>query len=185
MSAMTPTRVRMLIALAAVAGAVGWAVMVVMEGQQGRVIPVPWTAGALLWILAFALFVWTLLARPRLLRRPGARPMSPFVAARSAALAMAASRTGSLVAGFYAGMAVGAFPMRMTPAAQATMWASVLAVSASLALVAVALWLERLCRLPSDDDPATNTRSRVAHPRTEPGSANARIGSPHERPDVT
>lgn len=184
MSAMTPTRIRLLLTLAVTAAAVGWAVMVVTEGQQGRVLPVPWTAGALLWILAFALFVWTLLARPRLLRRPGARPMSPFVAARSAALAMAASRTGSLVGGFYAGMAVGAFPMRATPAAQDTLWASVLAVLASVALAAVALWLERLCRLPSDDDP-TSSRPPAAAPRTEPGSASARIGSPHERPDVT
>lgn len=184
MNAMTPTRIRVLLALAAIAAAVGWAVMVVVEGQQGRVIPVPWTAGALLWILTVALFAWTLLARPRLLRRQGARPMSPFVAARSAALAMAASRTGSLVAGFYAGMAIGAFPMRMTPAAQDTLWASLLAVSASVALAAVALWLERLCRLPSDDDPATG-RPSASPPRTEPGSASARIGSPHERPDVT
>lgn len=184
MNAMTPTRIRVLLALAAVAAAVGWAVMAVVEGQQGRVIPVPWTAGALLWMLAVALFAWTLLARPRLLRRPGARPMSPFVAARSAALAMAASRTGSLVAGFYAGMAVGAFPMRMTPAAQDTLWASLLAVAASITLAAVALWLERLCRLPSDDDPSAN-RPQAAPPRTEPGSASARIGSSHERPDVT
>lgn len=184
MNAMTPTRIRVLLVLAAVAAAIGWAVMVVVEGQQGRVVPVPWTAGALLWILAFALFVWTLLARPRLQRRPGARPMSPFVAARSAALAMAASRTGSLVAGFYAGMAIGAFPMRMTPAGQDTLWASLLAVLAAVALTAVALWLERLCRLPSDDDQAPS-RTTATAPRTEPGSASARIGSPHERPDVT
>ena len=187
MNSMTPTRIRLLLALALVAGALGWGVMTISEGRSGRVVPVPWAAAATMWLLAIALGVWTLLARPRLLRHPGHRPLSPFVAARTAALAMAASRTGSLVGGFYLGMGVGALPSRSTPAGSTTLWAALTCAVGSVALVAVALWLEHLCRLPSDGEDAeaakrTTERGRAA--RGEPGSVSARIGSAHERLDA-
>ena len=182
---MTPTRLRVLFALAVIAAAIGWGAMVTMQGRSGRVVPVPWLAPVTMWFLAVALLVWTLLARPRLQRRDGHRPLSPFVAARTAALAMAASRTGSLVAGFYLGMGLGAIPAHQTPAGAASIWAALATTVGSVALVAVALWLERLCRLPNDGD--NGGAGRVVPPahRGEPGSASARIGSAHERPDAT
>lgn len=74
--------------------------------------------------------------------------MPPLVAARTAALAMAASRIGSLVAGFYAGVAVGIVPSLGTPTGSQTFWSAGLASLGALALVAAALWLEHVCRLP-------------------------------------
>jgi hypothetical protein len=176
---MTPTRIRLLAVLAVVAGAVGWGVLTLIEGQSGRVIPVPWLAPATLWFLAIAVLVWALTCRPRLLHRPGARPMPPFVAARTAALAMAASRTGSLVAGFYAGLAIGAFDSRQTPVGNTTLWASVLSTLGAVALVAAALWLEHMCRLPldGDDDKGGRTTRGSVQPRPETGGSPARIGS--------
>lgn len=176
---MTPTRIRLLAVLAVVAGAVGWGVLILIEGQSGRVIPVPWLAPATLWLLAVAVLVWALTCRPRLLRKPGARPMASLVATRTAALAMAASRTGSLVAGFYAGLAFGAFGSRQTPAGNTTVWASALSTLGAVALVAGALWLEHMCRLPLDEDDGKGgktTRGSV-QPRPETGGAPARIGS--------
>lgn len=149
---MSPTKLRTLVILAVVAGAVGWAAVELVSGQSGRVIPVPWLAGVTMCLLALGLAFWTLLARPRLMRRPGARPMAPIIAARSAALAMAASRTGALVGGFYAGTAIGALPMRGSEAGSAAIARGLVAVIGSVVLVVVALWLERLCRLPQDDD---------------------------------
>lgn len=149
---MKPTRVRVLILLAVLAAAAGWAAVSLMEGQSGRILPVPWLAASTMWILALALGIWTLLARPRLQRRPGAKPMPPIIAARTAALAMAASRTGSLVAGFYVGVALAALPARVTEAGQDTLWAALGTAAGSLLLLLVALWLEHICRLPIDDD---------------------------------
>ena len=78
---------------------------------------------------------------------------------------MAASRTGSLVAGFYAGIATGTLPSRMTEAGSASVAAALTTALGSLALVASALWLERMCRLPVDGD------------RDGTGGSIARIGS--------
>lgn len=187
MNPMAPTRIRLLLTLALIAGAIGWGLMTISEGRSGRVVPVPWAAAATMWLLAIALGVWALLARPRLLRHPGHRPLSPFVAARTAALAMAASRTGSLVAGFYLGMGLGALPSRTTSAGSTALWAALACTVGSIALVVIALWLEHLCRLPSDGDDA-EPNQRAAHrgraARGEPGSVSARIGSGHERRDA-
>jgi Kef-type K+ transport system membrane component KefB len=152
---MGTTRIRLLIVLAAIAAVLGYAVVTIVVGQSGRVIQVPWLAAATLWLFALALLLWTLLSRPRLRRRPGAKPMPPLMAARSAALAMAASRAGALVAGFYAGVALASLPHRDTPAGLATSWSSAACALGAVALAAASLWLEYLCRLPLDDDRAT------------------------------
>lgn len=177
MNAMTPTRIRLLVGLAAIAGAIGWGAVTLVEGQSGRVIPVPWLAGATIWFLALALLIWTVLSRPRLLREPGSRPLPPLVAARTAALAMAASRTGSLVAGFYAGLAIGTLPSRATEAGGLALGAACVTSVGSIALVVTSLWLEHLCRLPLDGDRDKSGRRRDAERRPEPDGTAARIGS--------
>jgi ABC-type thiamin/hydroxymethylpyrimidine transport system permease subunit len=145
---MQPTRIRLLAAIAVICAAVGWGVVQVVEAWSGRLVPVPWAAAGALWLLAGAVAYWAFASRPRLQHRPGTKPMDPIVAARSAALAMAASRIGALVAGFYAGIAVGMASMLSTPSGQQTFWAASAASVGSLALTAAALWLEHLCRLP-------------------------------------
>jgi MFS superfamily sulfate permease-like transporter len=150
-----PTQLRMLLALFALAGAVGWALGVLVLGQLGRVVPVPPLAPMTVWLVAIALAVWAALSRPRLLRKPNHRPMPALVAARSAALALAASRAGAVVGGFYLGLAIATIPQFTTPSGSATVWAAFAASLGSAALVAAALWLERLCRIrDQDDDPS-------------------------------
>jgi heme A synthase len=133
-----------------------------VDNQTGRVVPIPWLAAFTLWLLAIALFVWALLARPRLKRKPGHRPLAPIVAARTAALAMAASRTGSLVAGFYAGICIGTIPSRATEAGTSTLWTSLASAAGAVALTAAALWLEHICRLPTDGDTKDSGLGRVS-----------------------
>lgn len=103
---MTPTRPLLLVALAVLAGAIGFATVSLWETAFGRTLPVPLMASITLFLLAVAIFIWAILIRPRLLRKEGTKPISPFTAARTAALAMAASRTGALVVGFYLGTAL-------------------------------------------------------------------------------
>lgn len=148
MDPMQPTRIRILLGMGAIAAAVGWGLVQVVEAWLGRLIPVPWPAAAALWLLAGAVVYWAASSRPRIQRRPGSKPMPPLVAARSAALAMAASRIGSLVAGFYAGIAGAMVTALGTPTGSTTFWAASLASLGAVALVAGALWLEHICRLP-------------------------------------
>ena len=184
---MGPTRVRLLVLLAVVAAAVGWSLVELMQGQSGRVLPVPWLAAVTMWVFALGLLAWTVVARPRLLRRPGHRRLDPIVAARTAALAMAASRTGALVLGAYAGIGLGALSARQTPAGQQSLLASLATVVGALAVIVIALWLERLCRLPADDDESGErsggngkangkTGGRQVHP--EPGLGRTAAGNP-------
>ncbi|HBJ73642.1 MAG TPA: hypothetical protein DDY88_08070 [Actinobacteria bacterium] len=159
---MTPTRIRLLLTLGLLAGSIGWAAAVMVDNQSGRVVPIPWLAAFTVWFLAVALLIWTVLARPRLKRKKGHRPMAPLVAARTAALAMAASRTGSLVAGFYAGISIGTLPSRATEAGTDTLWISLASAAGALALTAAALWLEHICRLPTDGDSNDSGLGRVS-----------------------
>ncbi len=145
---MTPTRIRTLTGIALISAAAGWGVTTILATTLSRVVPVPWLAAATLWILALAVGLWAVLSRPRLRRTPGSRPMPPLVAARTAALAMAASRVGSLVGGFYAGVAIGVLPMREVPAGVASLWPAIVAAIGGVVLAVLAVWLERMCRLP-------------------------------------
>lgn len=152
MNAMKPTKIGLLIAIAAIAGAIGWGLVQVVDSWSGRVVPLPWLAAAALWMVGGAVLYWAVSSKPRLQRAPGAKPMNPIVAARTAALAMAGSRAGALMFGLYAGIAIGVIPMRSVPSGDATFWAALIAVGGALLLTVSALWLERLCRLPIDPD---------------------------------
>ena len=149
---MTPTRPRLLVMIALVTGVLGWVIATIADSILGRYLPVPWSAALAMWMLGAALLIWTLLARPRLLRRPGAEPLPPLTAARTAALALAASRVGVGVAGFYLGVALVFVADLPVPAAQTGAWASGATALAGAAIVAVALWLESLCRIGGGDD---------------------------------
>jgi len=154
---MTATTVRLLVALGVLATAVGWGFAKVWETLVGRYLPVPWTAAGALALLAAALLIWALMVRPRLRHAPRARPLEPLVAARTAALAMAASRTGAVAGGVYLGIAISFISLWSIDAGRERVLSSGAAVLASLAVVVIALWLERMCRLPeqmNDDDNA-------------------------------
>lgn len=97
--------------------------------------------------------------------------VDPFVATRTAALAMAASRTGAIAAGVYAGFLVWFVGQWWIEAARARGIASAIAVVTAVLVVAAALWLERICRIKDgsddDDDGTTETDSAAdwVHPR--------------------
>ncbi len=173
---MTPTKPTLLIVLAVLGGAVGWATSQLVENLAGRKLPVPWTASITLALLAFCLFVWALGIRPRLKRKPGTEPLNPFVAARTAALAMAASRTGAIVAGFYAGVAIALLSDYGSSLARERLLPTGAAILAAILVILAALWLEYICRLPDDSDDddhgrrsgrADDSPADWVHPTTE------------------
>lgn len=145
---MTPTSVRLLATLVVVSAVAGWVVADLVDQGLGRTVPVPWTAAATLLILAVALFFWAIGTRRKL--RDG--HADPFVSARTAALAMAASRTGAVATGVYLGFLIWFAGHWWMEAARARGYASAAAVVAGLLMVLAALWLERICRITSEDD---------------------------------
>lgn len=145
---MTPTSARLLISLGVVSAVAGWVVADLVDEGLGRTVPVPWTAAATLAIIAIALFFWAVGTRRKL--RDG--HADPFVAARTAALAMAASRTGAIATGVYAGFLVWFAGQWWIEAARVHGFASAAAVIAGFLMVLSALWLERICRIKSDSD---------------------------------
>lgn len=84
---------------------------------------------------------------PKAQRRSSHDRMPPLVAARTAALALAASRTGALVGGFYLGVSAALLGVVSTPSGQASLTASIIALGACAVLVGAAAWLESMCRL--------------------------------------
>lgn len=171
---MKPTRKRNLLLLAVMSLLVGATVERVYLASTGRVVPISlWTPAAVVLIDA-ALLLWAITVRRRFIHLARARhekqspgtpfvmrdkPLDPLAAARTVALAFAASRAGAMLFGLYAGMALlllqhwgsGDVQWRIALCAITTLLSAV--------LVAVALWLERMCKLP---DPPANAQTSAA-----------------------
>ncbi|HET7900897.1 MAG TPA: DUF3180 domain-containing protein [Candidatus Nanopelagicales bacterium] len=148
-----PTRPWLLVALAALAAAVGFAASQLVSAFTDRSLSVPFTMPVVMALLALATALWARGTRARLARRPGTRPMEPIVAARSAALAMAASRVGAVVAGFYVGVALDLLSGWDVPGVRERVITAAVTVVMGVLLVLAGLWLERICRLPDDPLP--------------------------------
>lgn len=149
---MKPTGWRVLLAIAVIGAAVGWAVVSVLQSWSGSTPSVPWTAPLTMAALAggFAIAARTL--RPRLRREDGHKPLDPFVAARTAVLAMAGSRAGAFLAGGYTGFGIYLLPNLDNAYRRSLLLPIGLSILGALALMLAALWLERVCRIPSDHD---------------------------------
>lgn len=151
-----PTTWRLLVALAAIAAAIGWAANRLFDAFADRSLSVPITMPLVMAVLALATALWARGTRARLAGRPGTKPMDPLVAARSAALAMAASRVGAIVAGFYAGVLIDLLPRFDVPGVRERGVIAIATVVMAVLLVLAGLWLERICRLPDDQAPSAS-----------------------------
>lgn len=156
---MRPTSTRLVLTLVVLGAAVGWGLSLIVQGWSGRSVPVPILAGSALWLLAIALAVWGTVIKPRLGARvrpdryPGVQPLPVLVAARVAAIAMAATRMGAVVAGLYGGVCGATLAAGLsTPAAQQTLIASLLGATGAAATSIAAVRLERACLLPHGND---------------------------------
>ncbi|MEI7779018.1 MAG: DUF3180 domain-containing protein [Actinomycetes bacterium] len=147
---MKPTRIRDLLLLALFAAGLGWSFIRLSDSLLGNFPPVPWLAPATLALLAVGLLAWTLGVRGRIQRKEGSKEISPLLAARTAALSLAASRTGALVCGGYLGAALAFSAHWDTIGGRNHTLLSLCAALAALAVVLAALWLESVCRLPPD-----------------------------------
>jgi uncharacterized membrane protein YbhN (UPF0104 family) len=145
---MRPTRWSVLVVAAVVAGGVSYAI----TRSAYDSLPSP-SLFALLWIAVLAIAETYLAAvtRARLAGRPGTRALDPLVVARLVALAKASSIVGALAAGGYAGFLAWVVRLQSAAATRDTRTA-IIGVGLAAVLVAAALFLEHVCRVPKRDD---------------------------------
>ncbi len=87
---LTPTKITYLIYLALITTGIGFIVASIWPPIFGQAFATPWLTAITMWLIAVALFVWTLLARKKIKPEKGKPRLDPILAARRAALAMSA-----------------------------------------------------------------------------------------------
>ncbi|MFE5029366.1 DUF3180 domain-containing protein [Streptomyces sp. NPDC056656] len=152
---MKQLRIRTLAGLFLVAGVLSWAGARLWD-SIGTLPRVPLAAPIVLAVIAVILLATALSIRARLRaqreRSPGAKGVDPLMAARALVFGQASALVAALVAGMYGGM--GAFLLEHldVPARRDQAIYSGFSVLTGIAVIAAALFLERVCKLPEDDD---------------------------------
>jgi Protein of unknown function (DUF3180) len=142
--------------LVAIAVAVGALVYAVVSRDYNSLPPVPLYSSLTIGFLAAAEFFSATSVRARLRGEPGTRPIDPLVVARLVALAKASAYGGVLALGGYSAFLGYTSRQLDNPAKAHDAAASGTGVVLSLALVAAALFLERVCRAPEPPDDDTD-----------------------------
>lgn len=155
---MKQLRLRVLVGLFVVAGVLGWAGARLWDAL-GTLPGVPLAAPIVLALIAVVLAATALSLRGRLRaqreRRPGAKGVDPLLAARAVVFGQASALVAALVAGLYAGVGIFLATAELDiPVRRAQAEYAGLSVLAGAAVVAAAIFLERVCKLPEDDDTA-------------------------------
>jgi hypothetical protein len=146
------TRISTLVLLVVLATSAGWSLATLWPTWTQTQLAVPVLTPIVMSALAVFLVAWTLMVRTNLKNTATRNRLDPIVAVRSAALALSASRVGSIAVGFYAGVLILNALTLDTEASRRCVTISGLTVFASLIVVICALLLERICRLPNDVD---------------------------------
>lgn len=153
---MKQLRIRTLVGLFAVAGVLSWAGARLWD-SLGTLPKVPLAAPIVLAVIAVVLLATALSIRSRLRaqreRRPEAKGVDPMMAARALVFGQASALVAALVAGMYGGTGVFLLESLDVPARRDQAIYAGLSVLAGIGVVAAAMFLERICKLPEDEDP--------------------------------
>ncbi len=145
---LVPTKVSFIATLTLVAASLGWALVQLWPTWFDQNLEVPWLAALTMCVVAVSLLVWSWMMKPKLQPKQREPRADAILAARTAALAMAASRVGGLMGGLYFGILLANLPNASAPAPRERVLISGITALAALATIVIALWLERMCRLP-------------------------------------
>ncbi|MDG4861484.1 DUF3180 domain-containing protein [Streptomyces sp. T-3] len=152
---MKQLHIRTLIGLFLGAGVLSWA-GARMWDSLGNLPSVPLAAPIVLAVIAVVLVATALSLRSRLRaqreRRPGAKGVEPLMAARAVVFGQASALVASLVAGMYGGTGVFLLTKLDLPARRDQAFYAGFSVLAGAAVIAAAIFLERVCKLPEDDE---------------------------------
>jgi hypothetical protein len=157
---MTPTRIWVLAATAAVCAVVAW---LLLRVSYTAIPPLPWTGVPALLLLSIA-EAWCGRALPARIRGiGGAKPIPPISVARMAALAKATSLAAALIGGLAAGFLIYVSGSLQQPVPRDDAFAAGGTFTSAIVLVLAALYLEHSCRVPPDDHDAAG-HSRFPDP---------------------
>ncbi|MGW0995875.1 DUF3180 domain-containing protein [Streptomyces sp. NPDC002520] len=152
---MKQLRIRVLIGVFVVAGVLSWA-GARLWNSIGTLPSVPLAAPVVLALIAVVLLSTALSLRTRFKaqreRRPDAKAVDPLMAARAVVFAQASALVAALVSGMYGGTGVLLLELLDIPARRDQALYAGFSVLAGIAVIAAALFLERVCKLPEDED---------------------------------
>ncbi|MFD7712606.1 DUF3180 domain-containing protein [Streptomyces sp. NPDC059785] len=152
---MKELRIRTLAAVFVVAGVLSWA-GARLWNSVGTLPRVPLAAPIVLALIAVILLATALSLRSRLRaqreRRPGAKGVEPLMAARAVVFGQASALVAALVAGMYGGTGVFLLESLDIPARRDQAIYAGFSVVAGIGVIAAGFFLERVCKLPEDDD---------------------------------
>ncbi|AYG81347.1 hypothetical protein DWB77_03493 [Streptomyces hundungensis] len=155
---MKQLRLGVLAGLFVVAGVLSWAVARLWDSVS-TLPSVPLAAPIVLGVIAVVLLATGLSIRARLRaqreRRPGAKGVEPLMAARAVVFGQASALVAALVCGMYGGTGVYLLSYLDVPPRRDQAIYAGFSVLAGIAVVAAALFLERVCKLPDDEDDTT------------------------------
>ena len=97
-------------------------------------------------------------------RRPGAKGVEPLMAARAVVFGQASALVAALVCGMYGGTGVYLLSYLDIPARRDQAIYAGFSVVAGIGVIAAALFLERICKLPDDEDDNKAPPSESASP---------------------
>jgi phosphatidylglycerophosphate synthase len=157
-------RIGVLAGLLVVAGVLSWAGARLWD-SLGTLPSVPLAAPIVLAAIAAVLLATALSLRSRLRaqreRRPGAKGVDPLFAARALVFGQASALVAALVSGMYGGTGVVLLSsLDLPPRRDQAIYAG-FSVLAGIAVIVAALFLERVCKLPDDEDDDKNGASRA------------------------
>ncbi|MGW2824387.1 DUF3180 domain-containing protein [Streptomyces sp. NPDC001443] len=152
---MRELRIRVLAGVFVVAGVLSWA-GARLWSALGTLPSVPLAAPIVLAVIAVILLATALSIRARLKaqreRRPDAKGVDPLMAARAVVFGQSSALVAALVAGMYGGTGVFLLESLDIPARRDQAIYAGFSVLAGFGVIAAALFLERVCRLPEDDE---------------------------------
>ncbi|MGP4109929.1 DUF3180 domain-containing protein [Streptomyces sp. 4N509B] len=155
---MNQLRIGTLVGLFAVSAALAWAGAGLWDSLGNTLPAVPLLAPVILGLIAAVLLATALSLRSRLRaqreRRPDARPVDRLMAARAVVFGQASALVSAVVAGLYGGFGVylAMNMLEISNRRDQAIYAG-LSVVTGVAVVATALFLERVCRLSDGEGP--------------------------------
>ncbi|MEH0635501.1 DUF3180 domain-containing protein [Streptomyces bottropensis] len=152
---MKELRIRTLAAVFVVAGVLSWAGARLWSSVD-TLPSVPLAAPIVLALIATVLTATAVSLRNRLKaqreRRPDAKGVEPLMAARAVVFGQASALVAALVAGMYGGVGIFLLEYLEVPARRDQAIYAGFSVLAGIAVIVAAFFLERVCKLPEDDD---------------------------------
>ncbi|WP_086559020.1 DUF3180 domain-containing protein [Streptomyces africanus] len=152
---MKELRIRVLAGVFVVAGVLSWA-GARLWNAVGTLPSVPLAAPIVLAVIAVVLLATALSLRARLKaqreRQPDAKGVDPMMAARAVVFGQASALVAALVAGMYGGTGVFLLESLDIPARRDQAIYAGFSVLAGIGVIAAAIFLERVCKLPDDDE---------------------------------